>query len=259
MTPEDLPVGVGQGPGSRIPSSARQAVLDAAAVLQVRRTEAAAEAARGRLAEGEIVAIGMKAISEWMASTAETWGEILSVRPTATVAQLRAGLPANRAGFERGVSMVSVFDFYGTSAEGRILLANEPVGGYLLGCGPVQMKIIDRRSVLLEGPEVDGFPSLMSVGSAACMEAAWRYWEAVLASCVPADAPSERTAGEFTRRQRQVIALMASDLGDDAIAASLGVSVRTVRADIAGVLAAVGVRTRFAAAVRLHRLISEPD
>lgn len=254
MTPEDLPVDVGLGPGSRIPMRARQAVLDAAAVLQVRRTEAAEDAAAGRLTQGEIVAVGMQATNAWMARASETWREVLSVRPTATTTQLRASLPANRAGYERGVSMVSVFDFYGTSAEGRILLANEPVGDYLLGCGPVQMKILERRSVLLEGPEVDGSPSLMSIHAPACMDAAWRYWEAVLASCLPAEAPADRSPASLTPRQRQVAALMASDLGDDAIAASLGVSVRTVRSDVAAVLAALGVRTRFAAAVRLERL-----
>jgi DNA-binding CsgD family transcriptional regulator len=255
--PEDLPVNVGQGPGSTITPAARQAVLDAAAVLQMRRSEIAGQAARGELRDVEVVAVGMKAIQEWLARGNETWQQVLSVRPTATTTQLRASLPNNRVWYEQGISMVSVFDFYGMSAEARLLLANETVGDYLFGCAPVQMKIIDRRAVLLQGPEVDGFDSLMSVSAPACMSAAWRYWEAVLASCVPADVPTGRPLDAFSRRQRQVIALLASDLGDEAIAASLDVSVRTVRADVAAILAALGVRSRFAAAIRIARL--DPD
>jgi DNA-binding CsgD family transcriptional regulator len=255
--PEDLPLNVGHGPGSTITPAARQAVLDAAAVLQMRRSEAAAQAARGELNGIEVVAVGMKAIQEWLGRGSESWHEVLSVRPTATTTQLRASLPHNRSWYRQGISMVSVFDYYGTSAEARMLLANETIGDYLFGCATVQMKVIDRRSVLLQGPEVDGFDSLMSVSAPGCMDAAWRYWEAVLASCAPAGSPTGRPLDDFTRRQRQVIALLSSDLGDEAIAASLDVSVRTVRADVAAILARMGVKSRCAAALRIARL--DPD
>lgn len=255
--PEDLPLNVGLGPGSSITPAARQAVLDAAAVLQMRRSEIAAAAVRGDLRDTEIVAVGMKGINQWLQRGNEKWHEVLSVRASATTTQLRASLPTNREWYEQGISMVSVFDYYGTSREARMLLANETIGDYLFGCAPVQMKIIDRRAVLLQGPEVDGFDSIMSVSAPACMSAAWRYWEAVLASCVPADAPTGRPLDAFSKRQRQIIALLASDLGDEAIAASLDVSVRTVRADVAAILSALGVRSRFAAAMRIARL--DPD
>jgi DNA-binding NarL/FixJ family response regulator len=58
--------------------------------------------------------------------------------------------------------------------------------------------------------------------------------------------------GDLTPRQGQVVALMASGANDDAIAAALGVSVRTVRSDVAGILDALGVQSRFAAGVRLQ-------
>jgi DNA-binding NarL/FixJ family response regulator len=57
---------------------------------------------------------------------------------------------------------------------------------------------------------------------------------------------------DLTPRQRQVVALMADGLGDDAIATAIGVSTRTVRSDIAALLDLLGVRTRFAAGVRLR-------
>jgi DNA-binding CsgD family transcriptional regulator len=235
----------------------RQAVLDAAALLQVRRSEAAALLARGRLPGGEVVAVGGEAVNRWLAEGVTTWRELLSVRPAATTAQLRASLPANRAVVERGVHMVSLFDHDATEPGARVLLAGEPPGTYLFTVAPVQMKIVDRRFVLLQGPTVDGQGSVMAVETPACLEAAWRYWRAALAAAFPVDRVV-RGPIRLTPRQRQVVALLASDLADEAIAASLGVSVRTVRSDIAALLDALGVRSRFAAGLQL-RDWTEPD
>src|SRR6476469_10465627 len=107
------------------------------------------------------------------------------------------------------------------------------------------MKIVDRRYVLLQGPDIDGEPSVMSVSSGRCLDAAWRYWEAAVNASFPVG-DGMNTRGDLTPRQRQVVALMSTGLGDEAIADSLGVSVRTVRSDVAVLLDALGVRTRFA-------------
>lgn len=48
------PVGVGLGPRNRIAEATRQTVLDAAALLQVRRSEAAAMLSRGEARGAEI-------------------------------------------------------------------------------------------------------------------------------------------------------------------------------------------------------------
>jgi hypothetical protein len=47
--------------------------------------------------------------------------------------------------------MVSLFDHDGCAPEARLLVASEQEGSYLFGVGPVQMKIVDRRYVLLQG------------------------------------------------------------------------------------------------------------
>ncbi|GAA4706614.1 hypothetical protein GCM10023349_26030 [Nocardioides conyzicola] len=254
MERHDLPTGVGMGPMTLMSMDAIQAVLDAAAALQVRRSEAAAQAARGELTGGEVVAVGMGAIQEWIQSELTTCHENLSVRPTGSLSQLRASLPHNRRFIESGARMVSVFDYFGLETDARLLLANEPIGDYLFGRAPVQMKIFDRRRVLLDGPSVDGTMSLMVIHSSACMEAAWRYWEAVVESAIPVEDAGISDLEVLSKRQRQIVALLASDLGDEAVAASLGVSVRTVRSEVAAILAALGVKSRFAAATRLARL-----
>ena len=149
-------------PASRVSPEAAQAVLDAAAILQVRRSDAATLAASGTLTEGKVVAVGLEAAQQWLHASGSSWSENLSVRPTASAAQLRASLPANRAFVSAGVRMVSVFDYYGLDTDARLLLANEPIGDYLFGKAPLQMKIIDRSFVVLEGPVVDGAMSLMT-------------------------------------------------------------------------------------------------
>ncbi len=252
--PQELPRGVGLGPMTRMSPEAIQAVLDAAAVLQVRRSEAAAQAARAELTGGELVAVGNAAIQDWIQAAAPEWRENLSVRPTGSLTQLRASLPLNRTFIEAGARMVSVFDYFGLDTDARLLLANEPTGDYLFGRAPVQMKIINRSFVLLDGPSIGGSTSLMAMHSPPCMEAAWRYWDAIVASAIPVEDAGISHLGVLTRRQRQIVALLAADLGDEAVAASLGVSVRTVRSEVAAILAALGVKSRFAAASRLARL-----
>lgn len=241
------------GVGARhcIPEADRQAVLDAAALLQVRRSETAALVAEGDVPGVEVVGGGLDSVNRWMVEASTEWRELLSMRPAGTAAQLRGSLPNNRAQLKRGLKMVSIFDVYGLEPGARVLLANEPVGTYLLSVAPVQMKIVDRQFVLLQGPVVDGEGTVMAVSSPRCLDAAWRYWEAAINTSFPAG-DGMNTLGDLTPRQRQVVALMSAGLGDEAIADSLGVSVRTLRSDVAVLLDALGVRTRFAAGIRLQ-------
>jgi DNA-binding CsgD family transcriptional regulator len=252
------PTPASSGPASVVLPAARQAVLDAAAVLQVRRSELAAQVAAGPRPDAKVVAVGRRACHDWPATAGPSCRELLAVRPYATAAQLRVTLPVNRRLVqEHGIQLVCLYDYFGLDLDGRLLIANETVGAYVLGAAPVQMMIVDRRSVVLQGPEVDGEVSIMAVAAPPCLEAAWRYWEAAIASAVPR---KSSTAGSdaLTPRQRQIVALLASDLTDEAIATSLGVSVRTVRSDVAGLMETLGVRSRFAAGVRLQ-LWSEAD
>lgn len=244
-------VGVGLGPRNRINEADRQAALDAAAVLQLHRSEIAARAARGESAEVEIVAVGNSDITAWILEAAFTWRDLCSIRPAATAPQLRVSLPLNRLLLGGGARMTSLFDADGVDLDARLLLANEPVGDYRFTVAPVQMKIVDRRAVLLQGPFLDGVPSLMSVTAPACVEAAWRYWDAAVGCSFPVrdDSP---VLGDLTPRQRQIVGLLNTGLADAAIAESLGVSTRTVRSDIAAMLETLGVRSRFAAGARLN-------
>jgi DNA-binding CsgD family transcriptional regulator len=244
-------------PRERIPEAHRQAVLDAAALLQVRRTETAAALTEGRPVDAEVVESHQIKVAQHLIDEQESWTELLSVRPAATAVQLRASLPNTRALVTGGMRMTSVYDLDGVSPDARLLLAGETLGTYLVSAAPVQMKIVNRSHVLLQGPFHDGAGSVMAVRSQRCLEAAWRYWEAVLQAAFPVT-ESVTPLPDLTPRQHQVVVLMSTGSGDDAIAAALGVSVRTVRSEVAAIMDALGVQSRFAAGVRL-RVWSETD
>ncbi len=235
----------------RIREADRQTVLDAAAVLQVRRSQLAAALAAGRDVDAVVVDTYVRGQTQAVLRQSDTWSELRSVRPSVTVAQLRGSLPTTRSLVAGGLRMTSIYDADGSSPEARTLLACESLGTYLLSVAPVQLKIIDRTHVLLQGPLLDDHATVMAVRSRTCVDAAWRYWEAVRQIAFPVR-ESVALVGDLTDRQRQVAALMSTGIGDDAIAVALGVSVRTVRSDVAGMLEALGVQSRFAAGVRLQ-------
>lgn len=265
------PIGVGHGPRNSIDEQARQNVLDAAALLQLQRSRVARALERelsgrrtatgafaGDSVEADVVGAGYDAIDAWMSESILSWRELLSVKPAATLPQLRVSVPFNRQLVTDGLKMISLFDHDGTEREAREFLSGEVKGSYLLGFASVQMKLVDRAFVLLQGPPVDGQLSVMRVRDRTVMEAAWRYWHAVVASSYQASdqldqVRQDAASGSFelTDRQWRVVTLLATDTRDEAIADALGVSVRTVRADIADLLDKLGVRTRFAAGLRL--------
>lgn len=251
-------VGVGLGPRSRIREAHRQAALDAAAALQVRRSEIAAALTRGKRRGAEVVARTSAGINDWMREDCRTWRELVSVRPAATVAHLRLSLPQNRQRVSDGLQMTSLFGHDGCDPAARLLLASEEPGSYRFGVGPVQMKIVDRRYVLLQGPFIGEDPTLMAVRAPDCLAAAWQYWHAAIASSFPAEEEVPGKLSQLSPRQRQVVILLAEDTRDAAIAEALGVSVRTVRSDVAELMESLGVRSRFAAGVRVRELLRGP-
>ncbi|GAB6984238.1 helix-turn-helix transcriptional regulator [Nocardioides pyridinolyticus] len=244
------PVGVGLGPRDHIPTAVRHATRDAATRLQVRRIELAERIQRRSVPGVELLTGGLDRINDWLLEAIPGWQEMLSIRDATTAANLRASLPANRRFLAAGLRMTSILDNDGTRPDARVLVANEPVGDYYFGVGPMSLKIADRRLLLLSGPVLDGEESLLLISAGPCIEAAWKYWELALESSYPARG-SVPPPAELTPRQHQVVALLANDLGDAAIAEALGVSVRTIRSDVAAILGALGVRSRFAAGLRL--------
>ncbi|MGH3453857.1 MAG: LuxR C-terminal-related transcriptional regulator [Nocardioidaceae bacterium] len=159
---------------------------------------------------------------------------------------------------EEGVERIDLYNPDGMWGDTAKTLATSPILPYArFATVTVQIKIYDRRAVVIEGPRIDGDRSALVVTRADVVDAARGLFSTALATSVPAAAAiSDDPRPWLTSRQREVVALLTADLHDDEIAHELGVSVRTVRGDIEVVRRVLGVRTRFAAGFQLGRLVS---
>jgi DNA-binding CsgD family transcriptional regulator len=234
-----------------LPRSLRVRVMDALTRLQVERSRVVGAMERGQRVAARILGRGPQDINVAMVTGAANWHVLESIRSYGTVEQLSVSLPNNAYHMERGLRMTSVWHRPGVDADARLMLAGEDPSVYYFSYAPVQLKIVDGRSVLLEGPRIGGEPTVIDVEDPACLAAARGYWDVVVGGMYPCDAETAALA-DLTVRQRRVIALMLTSSSDDQISRKLGVSVRTVRTEIALVLSMLDAPNRFVAGVRLR-------
>lgn len=227
--------------------------MDAVTPLQARRMSAAAALETRDVVQGARVVARGSRIETWLRSESPSWSELRSIRVSAAEPDLAISLPHNRSCVARGLRMVSVFDYGGVTPGGRELLASEVDGLYLFAYAPLQMKVVNMRTVLLQGPFREDEPTVMALTDPATIEAAVRYWRAVIGTAVPCR-PMRAAPPGLSPRQHQVLALLGQDLSDERVASVLGVSIRTVRSDVARALRTLGVGSRFAAGVEYAAL-----
>lgn len=226
-------------------------MLDAAAELQLGRSAFA----RTLVADDSFPHVRVLArdpgLNDQMIEQSARWQHLLSIRQSTTARDLRASLPNNRSCLAAGLNMTSLFDWDGTTPAARALVQREQSGVYYFVWAPLNLKVIDMAEVILQGPDEDGHSTVMAVRTPAMLRAAMTYWKAVLATAVPAWNRSDGRDGQFTARQRRILELLSNDMTDQSIADLLGVSLRTVRYDVAGILETLGVTSRFAAGLHL--------
>lgn len=228
-----------------------QRVFEALTRLQIERSRVADSLEQHRRVDARIIGRGTEGINRNLALAAGSWRTLESLRHSGTVEQLATSLPNNAYFVECGLRMVSVWNYSALDPEVRLMLSGEDPAVYFFGFAPVQMKIIDGTSVLLDGPTLRGDATVMEVRDDACFRAARAYWDAVLNTAYPCEAETAALA-DLTLRQRRIVTLMITSSSDEQIAQRLGVSVRTVRADIAAVLDLLDAPTRFVAGLRLR-------
>jgi len=153
---QDLRAGISSiRPTTSMSPAGAQEVRDAAAALQLLRADLAARTVAGEPVGAEVVAVGLPAMNAWMFDNSGPWRELVSTRPVASAEQVRKSIPLNRQKIDEGVTLISLFDYWGTEPAARQLLVNEPVGNYVFGLAPIEMKIVDQRFALMLGPTVD--------------------------------------------------------------------------------------------------------
>jgi len=103
--------------------------------------------------------------------------------------------------------------------------------------------LIDRSAAVVGGPpDPRGFPTAWLATRDDVVHRVRDLWERTWARATPVVPPGEQPP--FSRRQYEVARRLALGAKDQAIARDLGVSVRTVAADIAALVAALGARNR---------------
>lgn len=230
-----------RSPGGSPSDMHLQRVLDASTWLLSVRMKALDHLGSGRSCATATL-VGEGDVKRWCMEDATHWNHVLSTRPMTCGASLEASMPNNRRLVANGLGMTSVFDEYGTEPDARRILENEPSDAYYFGCAPVEMRLIDHRRVLLNGQENPR--SLLQLSSPTALAAAFHYWDTVAASVTRCYRGTDRPV-ELTARELRILELLAEGLSDGAIAATLGLSVRTIRTDVAAAMQTLGANTRF--------------
>jgi DNA-binding CsgD family transcriptional regulator len=234
----------------------RQVVLDASLRLQVVRARYCDEWLAGRgAAEVRVFGTDGPGLRDWLQEQCWNSEELIAV--TSTRCQTLEGFVLshrfNQLLVERGVRMTSYFDPSGGADQVTDFIIAADDMPYYLACGALQVKLMDGERVVVEGPVVDGRRSIMLLRGTEVVNATRQYLKAVRETAVHACEFRDRTVG-LTARQHVIAQQLEDGDTDDEIAARLGVSVRTVRYEVARLMEVLDVGTRFAAGVRYARV-----
>ena len=231
-------------------------VLDASLRLQLVRARHCDEWFAGRgTAEVHVFGPDDPGLRDWLRELCASSEELVAV--TSTRCQtLETFLPSHRFNqvlIERGVRMTSYFDPSGGPDELTDFIIGAADMPYHIACGAMQVKLLDSERVVVEGPVVEDRRSLMVLRGLDAVNATRQYLKAVRETAVRASELRDRTV-ELTCRQQVVAQQLEDGHTDEEIAERLGLSVRTVRYEVARLMEALEVGTRFAAGVRYARL-----
>ena len=235
---------------------AQQRVQDASLHLQMVRARHAAEVEeRGHSAETEVITGGLAAMRGHLRTVLRGVEELLAVTAyPGDVETFSATHEFNREIVARDARMLSLFNGFGLEQSVRDVIVQADEMPYYLGYGHLQMKVLDRRCVVVEGPVLDGERSLMLLYAPSAVAAGLQYIRAVRATSVRASLAREPVRVTLSPRQAAEAGMLSAGFHDEAIAECLGVSVRTVRADIADLMHQLGSTTRFSAGTRYAQL-----
>jgi len=242
-------------------AASRQVVLDASLRLQIVRARACDEWFAGYgTAEVEVFGDDGGAMRHWLQDQCGRSEELVAVTSTRcqTLEGFQHGHAFNRLLVDRGVRMTSYFDTSGGADQVTDFIIAADEMPYYLACGAMQVKVLDRERVIVEGPVVDGRRSLMVIRCSEAVNASSQYLRVVRDFAVRASDFGERM-GELTARQRVIAEQLEDGHTDEEIAEQLRLSVRTVRYEVARLLEVFQVATRFAAGVRYARLKALDD
>ena len=152
----------------------------------------------------------------------------------------------------RGVRLRVLHDQRGGNAAARQIAATG-AEVRLAARIPSRMLIADRRvALVLPPPDATSHAPAIAVGRSALLTALVEQYELLWEISPRADGPAPARS-RVTGRDAEILGLLASGLTDDAVAAQLGTSARTIRRRVAGLMRESAASTRFQAGVEAVR------
>ncbi|MDH6109622.1 DNA-binding CsgD family transcriptional regulator/sugar-specific transcriptional regulator TrmB [Kitasatospora sp. MAP12-15] len=115
---------------------------------------------------------------------------------------------------------------------------------------PLQMTMFDQDVAVIPADPDEPGHSVLVIRSRGMLAALHALFEYSWATATPLARQDRRTDDELTTQDRELIRLLALGLTDDAIAARMDVSVRTINRLNSGLMQRMGVRSRFQAGVK---------
>lgn len=201
-----------------------------------------------------VLGIGTDALRAEFVSWSRRWRTGFSVTTGVGMDYWGQHHDANMAAQDRGVQWVSVFDTGSTHREAKAFISSVPSAPYYFAAAPEQFKLVDDKVAVLNGPTVHGQSTALAVTDPVALARVRQCWRAISRDAIHAWAPDEDPLGRLTSRQREIAYLMAEGDADEAIAKRLGISLRTVRYDVAGIIRMFDAQSRFGAGLRLGQL-----
>jgi DNA-binding CsgD family transcriptional regulator len=119
---------------------------------------------------------------------------------------------------------------------------------------PVWMAVVDRDLAIVPSDPALGESSATLLRGRPLVAGHQALFDQVWASCAPMDRRvGGPGGGGLDEREREALVLLAEGLTDEGISRRTGLSVRTVRRTIAGVMSRMGAQSRFQAGVEAAR------
>lgn len=120
---------------------------------------------------------------------------------------------------------------------------------------PMRLLIIDHEEAVIPGSPLNGQPTALLIRTPPVIRALEALFEAYWKDAEPMAPPADVPAGpEPTPQEREMLRMLADGGKDETVARALGVSVRTERRMVAGIMARVEAGSRFELAVKAAKL-----
>ena len=229
----------------------QQPVLDSMLPLQMLRSRTISQlTTRGDVPGVEWLRGDFEEIRAQVTRLSLASSELLSL--TTWVRPIEAYAPIdenNRRFLARGGRMLSLYDLGGVDPSSWPLLS-APDMAYRVSIAPMNLKVLDRQRVVVEGPLLSTGRTALVLRDPAVVAAALRHLRVVRAASRPATEVLSASTDPLTTRQRAVAELLRRTRTDEEVAESLGISLRTVRGEVATIIRVLGAANRFDAGAR---------